>query len=97
MEVNGFEVREITWKQERELYRAYKKAFRNSSIDTESGEVLDVNIDWDSYDEVLSMALVCAFQHPEKELKKMSHPEIDALGQQILLRYLQQDDESKKE
>jgi len=42
------------------------------------------------------MALDFAIEKPEEVLKNMSHPEIDALGQKILVKYLRMDDESKK-
>ena len=96
MKVDDLEIKEITFGQERELYSAYKKAYRNSDIDFSSGEVSNIKIDWDAHDMAVAMALDFAIEKPEEVLKDMSHPEIDALGQKILIRYLRVDDESKK-
>jgi len=96
MKVDDLEIKEITFGQERELYTAYKKAYRNSDIDFSSGEVSNIRIDWDAHDMAVAMALDFAIEKPEEVLKNMSHPEIDALGQKILVKYLRMDDESKK-
>jgi hypothetical protein len=96
MKVDDLEIKEITFGQERELYTAYKKAYRNSDIDFSSGEVSNIKIDWDAHDMAVAMALDFAIEKPEEVLKNMSHPEIDALGQKILVKYLRVDDESKK-
>ncbi len=96
MKVDDLEIKEITFGQERELYSAYKKAYRNSDIDFSSGEVSSIKIDWDAHDLAVAMALDFAIEKPEEVLKNMSHPEIDALGQKILVKYLRMDDESKK-
>ena len=96
MKVDDLEIKEITFGQERELYSAYKKAYRNSDIDFSSGEVSNIKIDWDAHDMAVAMALDFAIEKPEEVLKDMSHPEIDALGQKILVKYLRVDDESKK-
>ena len=96
MKVDDLEIKEITFGQERELYSAYKKAYRNSDIDFSSGEVSNIKIDWDAHDMAVAMALDFAIEKPEEVLKNMSHPEIDALGQKILVKYLRMDDESKK-
>ena len=97
MKVDNFEINEITFGQERELYSAYKKAYLNSDIDFSSGEVSNVKIDWEAHDMAIAMVLEYEIEKPEEALKNMSHPEIDALGQKILVRYLRMDDESKKE
>ena len=96
MKVDDLEIKEITFGQERELYSAYKKAYRNSDIDFSSGEVSNIKIDWDAHDMAVAMALDFAIEKPEEVLQEMSHPEIDALGQKILVKYLRMDDESKK-
>ncbi len=97
MKVNDLEIREITFGQERELYNLYKKAYRSSKIDYSSGEVSDVQIDWDAHDLAVAQALDFAIEKPEEAFKDMSHPEIDSLGQKILVKYLRMDDGSKKE
>ena len=97
MKVDDLEIKEITFGQERELYSTYKKAYRNSTFDFSSGEVSDIKIDWDAHDEAIAMVLDFAFTNPEELLREKSHPEIDALGQKILLKYLRMDDESGKE
>ena len=56
-----------------------------------------LNIDWELHDQSIAKCLEFAFDDPENILKGLSHPEIDALAQKILLRYLRMDDESKKE
>ena len=97
MKVDDLEIKEITFGQERELYSAYKKAYRSSDIDFSSGEVSNVKIDWEAHDMAVAMALDFAIAKPEEVLKDMSHPEIDSLGQKILVKYLRMDDEAKKE
>ena len=96
MKVNDLEIKEITFGQERELYTPYKKAYRNSDIDFSSGEVSNIRIDWAAHDMAVAMALDFAIEKPEEVLQEMSHPEIDTLGQKILVKYLRVDDESKK-
>jgi len=97
MKVNDLEINEITFGQERELYNLYKKSYRNSDIDFASGEVSNIKIDWDAHDLAVGMALDYAIAKPEEVLKDMSHPEIDSLGQKILVKYLRMGDEAKKE
>lgn len=97
MKVDDLEINEITFGGERKLYNAYKKAYRNSTFDFTSGEVSDIKIDWDAHDEAIALVLTFAFDHPEEVLKDKSHPEIDTLGQKILLKYLRMGDESGKE
>ena len=94
--VEKYEINDITFGQERELYNMYKKSYRNSTIDTK-GKVSKLNIDWELHDQSIAKCLEFAFDNPENILKGLSHPEIDALGQKILLRYLRMDGESKKE
>ena len=43
--VDKYEINDITFGQERELYNMYKKSYRNSTIDTK-GKVSKLNIDW---------------------------------------------------
>jgi hypothetical protein len=96
MKVDDLEIKEITFGQERELYNLYKKSYRNSDIDFASGEVSNIKIDWEAHDMAVAMALDFAIEKPEEVLQEMSHPEIDTLGQKILVKYLRMDDESKK-
>ena len=97
MKVNDLEINEITFGEERELYNLYKKAYRNSKIDYSSGEVSEVQIDWEAHDYAVARAIDLAFDKPEEALKDMSHPDIDTLAQKIIIAYLRADDESKKE
>jgi len=94
--VDKYEINDITFAQERELYNLYKKSYRNSSLN-ENGKVTKLNVDWDSHDSCISKCIELAFDDPQKTLQHLKHPEIDELGQQILLRYLRMDGESKKE
>ena len=96
MKVDDLDIKEITFGQERELYSAYKKAYRNTDIDFVSGNVSNIKIDWEAHDMAIAMALDFAIEKPEEVLQDMSHPEIDTLGQKILLKYLRMDNESKK-
>ena len=97
MKVDAFEIKEITFREERELYNLYKKAYRNSKFDSSTGEVSDIEIDWDAHDIAMATAIDLAIDNPEEALKDMTHPESDGLGQKILLRYLRMDDEAKKD
>ena len=97
MKVDDLEVKDVTFAQERELYQAYKNAYRQSDFDFSSGEVSNIKIDWDSHDKAVAMALVFAFDKPEDVLKDLSHPEIDNLGQKLLVKYLRISDDSGKE
>ena len=94
--VDKYEINDITFGQERELYNLYKKSYRNSSLNA-NGKVAKLNIDWESHEKSISKCLELAFNDPDGILKNLSHPEIDELGQKILLRYLRMDGESKKE
>tara|TARA_Y100000004_G_C8928950_1_gene418989 strand:- start:672 stop:974 length:303 start_codon:yes stop_codon:yes gene_type:complete len=94
--VDKYEINDITFAQERELYNLYKKSYRNSSLN-ENGKVTKLNVDWDSHDSCIAKCIELAFDDPQKTLQHLKHPEIDELGQQILLRYLRMDGESKKE
>tara|TARA_R100000700_G_C3163279_1_gene138854 strand:- start:1197 stop:1463 length:267 start_codon:yes stop_codon:yes gene_type:complete len=87
MKVEDKEIKEITFAQERELYNTYKRAYV-----TKDGKV---EIDWDSHDKAIAMALEFALDNPEEVLKNMSHPEIDKFAQDILLQYLRVNDEKK--
>ena len=97
MKVNDLEINEITFGQERELYNLYKKSYRDSDLDFTTGEVTKLKIDWDAHDLAIVRVIDYAFNKPEEVLKEMKHPEIDTLGQKILLRYLRMDGDSGKE
>ena len=96
MTINDIEINEITFGEERKLYNLYKKAYRNSEVDFDTGEDANLEIDWDAHDLAIGMALELAIKNPDEILKDMSHPEIDKLGQQILIEYLRLNEKSKK-
>ena len=51
--VDKYEINDITFAQERELYNLYKKSYRNSSLN-ENGKVTKLNVDWDSHDSCIA-------------------------------------------
>ena len=89
MKIQNIEIKEITFAQERELYNVYKRAYTNT---LEDGKI---NIDWDSHDKAIAMALDYALDNPEDVLKDMKHPEIDKFAQDVLMFYLRVDNEKK--
>ena len=61
----SFEVRELTFKDRRELHRLEVKTFKSEEIDIEK------------YYDVLEWVLVFAFKNPEKALGKLDDNAID--------------------
>ena len=91
-----WKVQPITWGQRRRLHAEHSQVYA-PSLFSDSGEAGELRIDWDKYYSTIELVLSIAFSDPENDLKGLSDPEIDKLAQSILQRYLNQEDDSKKE
>tara|TARA_Y100001938_G_C8041540_1_gene406411 strand:- start:613 stop:906 length:294 start_codon:yes stop_codon:yes gene_type:complete len=97
MNIKEYKIKEITFKQERELYSAYKASYNQTGYDLNKNKLGKLTINWELHDKAVNMALDFAFENPDEDLKGLSHIDIDKLGQELLVKYLRLDNDSKND